>query len=202
MFISKVFSLFFVCLLAACGNSVLQNENTNQNQQKENTNQNQQKETTELSLSMKRSFCAWGGCPIYDLTIQPDGKVIFEDKKYTKTIGKTESKLEKEKIKQLITEIEKANFFSLHNTYNYDSNNCPVFMSDSPSTTLYIKLNGKEKTINHNWGCWVDIPTENDSASTKPKKNWSPRIFPQELYLLENKIDEIVETKRWIGERK
>ncbi len=107
----------------------MQNENTNQNQQKENTNQNQQKENTELSLSMKRSFC-FGECPIYDLTIQSNGKVIFEGKKYTKTIGKTESKLEKEKIKQLITEIEKANFFSLDNAYNYDSNNCPLYISD------------------------------------------------------------------------
>jgi len=201
MFISKIFSFFFVCMLAVCGNLVLQNENTNQNQQKENTNKNQQKETTELYLSMKRSFC-FGDCPIYDLTIQSNGKVIFEGKKYTKTIGRIESKLEKEKIKQLITEIEKANFFSLDNAYNYDSNNCPVFVEDSPSITLYIKLNGKEKTINHGWGCWVDSPTENDSAIIKPKKNWSLRIFPQELYLLENKVDELVETQRWIGERK
>ncbi|MDQ3322404.1 MAG: DUF6438 domain-containing protein, partial [Acidobacteriota bacterium] len=152
-------------------------------------------------------FC-FGECPIYDLTIQSNGKVIFEGKKYTKTIGKTESKLEKEKIKQLISEIEKANFFSLDNAYNYDSGNCPVLVSDSSSITLYIKLNGKEKTINHDWGCWVDSPIENDSddinnsANRKVKKNWSPKIFPQQLYNLENKIDEIVETKRWVGERK
>jgi hypothetical protein len=200
-------------LLAACGNSVLQNENTNQNQQKENTNQNQQKENTELSLSMKRSFC-FGECPIYDLTIQSNGKVIFEGKKHTKTIGKTESKLEKEKIKQLITEIEKANFFSLDNAYNYDSNNCPLYVSDSSSVLLSIKLNGKEKTINHDWGRWEnDRPTQNDSTDIKIEKDWSPndiklekdwspKVFPQQLYNLENKIDEIVETKRWIGERK
>ena len=191
----------------------MQNENTNQNQQKENTNQNQQKENTELSLSMKRSFC-FGECPIYDLTIQSNGKVIFEGKKYTKTIGKTESKLEKEKIKQLITEIEKANFFSLDNAYNYDSNNCPLYVSDSSSVLLSIKLNGKEKTINHDWGRWEnDRPTQNDSTDIKIEKDWSPndiklekdwspKVFPQQLYNLENKIDEIVETKRWIGERK
>ncbi len=180
----------------------MQNENTNQNQQKENTNQNQQKENTELSLSMKRSFC-FGECPIYDLTIQSNGKVIFEGKKYTKTIGKTESKLEKEKIKQLITEIEKANFFSLDNAYNYDSNNCPLYVSDSSSVLLSIKLNGKEKTINYDWGRWEnDRPTQNDSTDIKIEKDWSPKVFPQQLYNLENKIDEIVETKRWIGERK
>ncbi len=46
----------------------------------------------------------------------------------------------------------------------------------------------KEKTIIHNLGC-IEIGG-----------NW--KVFPQQLYNLENKIDEIVETKRWIGERK
>ena len=203
MYISKILSFFFVCILAACGNSVSQTENINQNQRKEITNQNQQKETTELSLKMKRLFCAWGGCPIYDLTIQLDGKVIFEGKKYTKTIGKAESKLEKEKRKQLITEIEKAEFFSLDNAYNYDSKNCPVLVSDSQSINLYIEINGKEKTINHNWGCWEsDVPKQNNSSNAINLDNWYPRVFPQQLYNLENKIDEIVETKRWVGEQK
>jgi hypothetical protein len=122
--------------------------------------------------------------------------------------------LEKEKIKQLITEIEKANFFSLDNAYNYDSNNCPLYVSDSSSVLLSIKLNGKEKTINHDWGRWEnDRPTQNDSTDIKIEKDWSPndiklekdwspKVFPQQLYNLENKIDETVETKRWIGERK
>lgn len=198
MFVSKVFSLFFICVLAGCGTEVPQPKNTNQNQPKENIIQNQREETAELSLNMKKSFCFWGGCPIYDLTIQPEGKIIFEGRKNTKTIGKVESNLEKKKVKQLITEIEKANFFTLDDAYNYDSKNCSVFMSDSPNITIYIKLNGKEKTINHNWGCRVGSLAENGEV----KRNWSERVFPQELYNLENKIDEIVETKRWIGERK
>lgn len=206
----KILSFFIICILASCGKSVsqnesktLQNENTNQNQQIKSTNQNRQKELTELSLSMKRSGC-FGECPIYDLTIQSDGKVIFEGKKYTKTIGKAESKLEKEKIKKLIAEIGKANFFSLDDSYNYESKNCPLSMSDHPNITLYIKLDGKEKTINHDWGCWKDSPlTSPDSnGSSVMQENWKPTIFPQKLYLLENKIDEIVETKRWIGEGK
>ncbi len=68
---------------------------------------------------------------------------------------------------------------------------------------LSIKLNGKEKTINHDWGCWEDSPTENDSTGDiKIVKDWSPKVFPQQLYNLENRIDEIVETKRWVGERR
>ncbi len=205
----KFFPIFLVCILAAGESALLQNENTVSqvinisNQQIETENQKRQNEITEISLNMKRLGCFWGGCPMYDLTIQPDGKVIFEGEKYTKKIGKAESNLEKEKIKELITEIEKAKFFSLDNSYDYESKNCPISMSDHPSIIIAIKLNGREKTINHDLGCWLDSPITTDSNGAKVlKENWTQTIFPQELYNLENKIDEIVETKRWIGEIK
>jgi hypothetical protein len=194
MFIAKVFSFFFVCLLAVCGNSVSQTENTNQNQQKEKT---------ELSLKMERSGC-YGRCPIYDLTIESDGKVTFEGKSWTKIIGKAEDRLSEEKFKKLTDEIEKANFFSFDNAYNSESQNCPNTVTDHPSVKLYVKLNGKEKNINHYLGCLENDgqkSSENTSENIREEKIWSPNVFPVQLYNLENKIDEIVETKRWIGEK-
>lgn len=172
-----------VCLFSVCGGSVSQTENTNQTKTKEKP---------ELSLKMERSGC-YGRCPIYDLTIQPDGKVTFDGKGYTQTKGKAEDKLTEEQLNQLIAEIEKANFFSLDNAYNYDSKNCPELYTDSPVVNLTIKLKGIEKRINHYQGC-------NEKDSVNQNKNWTEKIFPQQLYKLENKIDEIVETKRWIGE--
>lgn len=195
MFISKVFSIFLVCLLAACGNSVSKTKNTNEFQPKEEA---------ELSLKMERSGC-YGRCPIYDLNIQPDGKVIFDGKFWTKISGKAEDKLTENQLKQLIAEIEKANFFSLENAYNYDSQNCPSIATDLPGVKLYIKLNSKEKTIDHYLGCFENDREEklqDNSGNVRVKENWEPKVFPQELYNLENKIDEIVETKRWIGESK
>ena len=109
MFISKVFLIFFVCMLAVCGNSVSQTENVNHS-----------KEKMELSLKMERSGC-YGQCPIYDLTIQPDGNVLFEGKYWTTTIGKAEDKLNEEQLKQLVAEIEKANFFSFDYDYWFKS---------------------------------------------------------------------------------
>jgi hypothetical protein len=189
MFISKVFSLFFVCLLAVCGNSISQTENVNQ-----------PKEKTELSLKMERSGC-YGQCPTYDLTIQPDGNVLFEGKFYTDVKGKTEGKITLEQLKQLIAEIERANFFSLDNAYNYDSKNCPSMATDLPTVILSIKLNGKEKTINHYHGCFENDKPKDASSVNKPQ-DFSEIVYPQDLYKLENKIDEIVNTKRWIEEQK
>jgi len=184
MFISKFFLFIFVCLFSVCANSVSQTENTNQTQTKEKP---------ELSLKLERNGCN-GGCPKYDLTIEPNGEIIFEGKSWTKVKGKAEDKLTEEQLNQLIAEIEKANFFSLDNAYNYDSKNCPEIYTDSPGVNLTIKLKGIEKRINHYHGC-----NEKDSVT---QKDWTERIYPQQLYKLENKIDEIVETKRWVGEEK
>ena len=178
MFISKNFSFFFVCMLAVCGNSISQTENISQNQQIEES---------KLALRMRKTDC-WKFCPVYELTIQPNGKVLFEGIRNTETKGKAESFLSKDKIIEFIDEIEKADFFALKNSYTNVSDNCPGYRTDQPTVTVYIKMKGKEKTIIHNLGC--------------KEIGGSEKVFPQQLYILENKIDEIVETKRWIGERK
>lgn len=193
MIIPKVFSFFFICLLADCGSSVSQTENANQTQPKEKT---------ELSLKMERSHC-YGTCPVYELNVQPDGKVTFNGVDFTETKGKAENNLSNEKMEQLVTEIENANFFSYKDLYTKDSGNCPATATDSPTVKLSVNLSGKEKTITHYLGCSEKYePMKNNSANIRVIKDWSKQILPQQLYNLENKIDEIVGTKRWIGEGK
>lgn len=174
-------------MLTVCGNPISQTENSNQSTPKEKA---------QLSLKMKRSGC-YGRCPVYDLTVQPDGEIIFEGKNWTETVGKADDKLSEEQLENLVLEIEKANFFSLENVYDWDSGNCPELASDMPGVNLTINLNGKEKTINHYHGCF-----DKDNSSAGKPVNIAERIFPQQLYNLENGIDEIIGTKRWIGERK
>ena len=54
-----------------------------------------------------------------------------------------------------------------------------------PSAIISIKIDGKEKTVKHYLGCL---------------KSGDPfELFPFALVNLENKIDEIVETNRWVG---
>ena len=139
---------------------------------------------------MNRTGC-WKFCSVYELTIQPDGKVLFEGIQDTATKGIVEDVLSQEKITELIIEIEKADFFSLKDSYTNVSDNCPSWEIDAPTAILYININGKEKKITHSLGC-----------RERYEANKTQKIFPQQLYNLENKIDEIVGTERWIGERK
>lgn len=189
MFFSKLFLVSFIILFTACGDSALKSENKFSTQFFENNE-------TELILKMERTPC-FGNCPVYTLTIQPDGKFSFDNVKSIEKgvevikIKHLENKLSEEKINQIISEIDKADFFSLENSYTGDSDNCPTYWTDSSTVILSISLREKEKTITHYLGC-----EENDNPADKGK------IYPQQLYNLENKIDEIVETGRWIGERK
>jgi len=185
MSISKVF-LFFVCLTVFCGISKAQTANASQTLRKD---------AAELSLSLKRIACFDGGCPVYDLKIQSDGKIIFEGIQNTKTQGKTESNLSREKMNQLIEEINHADFFALRDSYTRQSGSCPLIASDNPSVIISVKLNRREKTVTHYLGCRENYKSEKSSSIFQV---W--RVFPQPLYNLENKINEIVETKRWIGE--
>ncbi len=171
MFIVKFSPLFFVCLSAACGHSVSQTADLTST------------EKPDLYLAMERTRCL-GNCPVYELEVLQDGQVSFEgfsfsekDFGMTKSNGKIKDTLSAKEINQLISEIDNANFFSLSADVG-ESGNCAT---DHSTVIISIKLRNEEKKINHNLGC-------GGTADLMKLEN------------LENKIDEIVETKRWIGE--
>lgn len=199
----KIILIAIVFVTTNCWNDTSQIENQPQqiksDIQEEINDQKQPKADSQLTLIMERF--TWTHTLDYKVEIQPDGKVNFTKTNgmfvETKVTRKAESKLEKEKMKQLLTEIETSDFFALDANYGYSFKNCLSSLSDQDSVKLYINLNGKEHTVNHDLGCF-DITF----AELKEETNRKDKIFPQKLYKLENKIDGIVETKRWIGESK
>jgi hypothetical protein len=143
--------------------------------------------TADLALTLERTAC-YGTCPVYKVIVGADNKIIFDGIKYTKVEGKAEDVLNSEKKKLLIDEINKSGFFSLKDSYGISegSFNCPGgAATDNPTVKLTVKLNDKEKTIVHYLGC---------SYANEP--DLPRRVFPEELYTLENKIDEIIGSKR------
>jgi hypothetical protein len=138
----------------------------------------------DLVITLERTFCL-GDCPVYKLTIKADGILLFEGEEYTKKKGLAKTKIKPEKIKQIISEFEKADFFSLRNKYE-DFDVCEMYATDHPSEIISIQINGKSKQVNHNFGCWGE----------KAKKELTP------LVSLGEKIDEITNSKRWVGKQK
>jgi Domain of unknown function (DUF6438) len=137
-------------------------------------------------ITLERTGCD-GACPIYTLKISADGTIIFEGRNFVRKAGKTEGSVTQNQLRQIIAAFDKANYFSLKDKYAGAEDGCPTTWTDYPSAVTFIKINGKSKTISHNYGC----------RETRPDKSLGD-VYPKELFELEKTIDEIAGTGQWI----
>ena len=137
----------------------------------------------DMIVTLERTAC-FGACPVYKLTITADGTVTFEGYENVAMKGIVKDRISEETLRQLLSEFEKVAYFSLRDTYDGSEDGCARHATDMPSAKTSIQINGRNKAVSHYLGCLM----QGDEF----------RIYPQELVRLENKIDEIVESKRWI----
>ena len=132
----------------------------------------QQKPTSEIIITIEREAC-FGSCPVYSAQIYADWTVIYDGKDFVKIIGKKQHKISEENLKKLIEAFEQVKFFSLKDRYDSDENGMSV--TDQPTTTTTISLDGKKKKV-VNYYC-----------------------APKELEKLEDTIDRIAGLHEYIG---
>lgn len=125
----------------------------------------------DVEIILERTTC-YGTCPSYRIIISDDGTVTYEGYKYVMVEGKQVSSISQEQITELLTEFEQIDFYSLP---DYTTRH----VTDMPYAILSLNIDSDAKTIKHYFG---------DPAA------------PKELFLLEKKIDEIVDSKQWIGD--
>jgi hypothetical protein len=124
----------------------------------------------ELVIKLERGAC-FGDCPVYSLTIFGNGTVVYDGKDFVQTKGARETAISTGAVNELVSEFEKADYFSLNDSYTQFG------VSDMPYVTTSIHIGGKTKTISHYLG---------------------DRSAPAQLTELENRIDEIVNSDQWI----
>lgn len=127
-------------------------------------------EQDEVVITLERTAC-FGFCPVYTLTLQGDGTVVYEGKDFVRVKGRAEITITKEKVEQLVSEFKEVDYFSLNDKYNERT------ITDAPSVITSITIDGKTKTIEHYHGDFN---------------------APEQLTELENRIDEIINSKQWI----
>ena len=134
-------------------------------------------------ITLERTIC-YGMCPDYKITIYGDGRLIYEGRKFVKVEGTVNDTVTREQLGQLIAEFEKADYFSLRDSYRRSDDGCPTFWTDNPSANTSIQLDGRRKSIAHYYGC--------------QEEGEGYKVYPQKLYTLESRIDEIVNSARWV----
>jgi hypothetical protein len=124
----------------------------------------------EMVITLERTAC-FGTCPVYSLTIKGDGIVVYVGEDHVRTKGVKETTISIADVNKLVLEFEKADYFSLNDSYT------SFGVSDMPSANTSITIGGISKSIKHYHG---------------------DRSAPKQLTELEDKIDDIVNSDQWI----
>lgn len=129
-------------------------------------------------ITLERTSC-YGTCPVYKLTIYDDGTVEYEGLEFVKKTGKAQGQITKDALEDLIREFEEIDYFKLDDNYGGQGKNCPELWTDHPTVVTSLNWKDRKKSVSHYHGCRGTAVLE-------------------QLTKLENKIDEVVNTNRWI----
>ena len=114
--------------------------------------------------------------PDYNLTIYGHGNIIYQGYENVRVKGKIEKTIDREKILSLLSEFKKADFFSLNDVYPKEET------ANIPYTVISLS-----------------IKDENGDIKTKIISHYhDDQNVPRKLIDLEDKIDEITESKNWV----
>jgi hypothetical protein len=92
-----------------------------------------------LSIYMEKTGCE-GPCPVYAVTIQGDGRVIYNGKTCVNVVGEQTSQLSPEAVRSLVAAFYANDFFALADSYVED-------IQDLPATLIRFTLPERSKQV-------------------------------------------------------
>ena len=126
-------------------------------------------------VRLERTSC-FGECPVYSVTIDGRGNVVYEGAKFVRVEGRQTDTIPASRVAAIVATAERIGFFGLRDQYrsirNPDGTTSSV--TDLPTTIVTISRDGKPKRVEDYIGA------------------------PEGLKQLEREIDEAARTKRWI----
>ena len=138
-------------------------------------------------ISLERTEC-FGSCPAYRMTVTSTGDVTFEGYSSVACVGTRRKHIDSKTIQKLTDALNQASVLGFRDSYRNELDGCPSLWTDNPSAITTVSINGQVKRINHYHGC-----QEVDANAPEREKP-----YPAQLTLLEDRIDEILETGDWV----
>ena len=125
-------------------------------------------------IQLQRTSC-YGPCPIYTLSIDARGQVVYVGEKFVRVAGRQTAKIDPSIVAKLLSRAETIRFFDLRNAYRVIENpdGSTSMVTDLPTTFVTVTANGRTKRV------------EDYIAA------------PDALTQFEREIDEAAGTKRW-----
>lgn len=110
----------------------------------------------------------FGACPDYIVTVYGNGTVLYEGRDFVKVKGVQVAQIQERGVKSLVDAFYKAGFFSMRDRYE-------ELVSDLPSQTTSITIDGTTAKTVYRYG-----------------------FQPERLVALEDEIDRVAGTARWV----
>ena len=125
-------------------------------------------------IVLERTAC-YGTCPVYKLTVHRSGQVVFAGEEYVHARGIHHGRISAADFARITTKIQQMNFFKLRD--RYDGKN-----PDGSGVTI------------------TDLPTRKTSVTKGDQTKTVENYFrgPPELKELEDLIDKVTKSTRWI----
>lgn len=147
-------SIFFV---SCCFNSTKKEESS--------INQENIKSDNDFVFKYRKTAC-FGACAVFNLTINSNGKMLYNGFANVKNIGSFQSILTESELKDLIFIFEKNDFWNLDDKYT-------DHVTDLPSTFITYKKGSKVKEIEDYYGAPKKLKEiENYIDNLIDKKDW------------------------------
>lgn len=129
------------------------------------------KDWNTLKIGLKRTSC-YGPCPDYSVEVQGNTReVTFNGFTNVFVQGQHRATISKQELQELVAAFRHANYFSLNDRYS-------LMVTDSPTFVTSIEFDGKKKSVVDYVGLEAGMP--------------------EVVRDLENSIDRVVGTEKWI----
>ena len=133
-------------------------------------------EAEESSITLERTLC-YGKCPSYRMTVYSSGAYAWEGRKYVSRLGKHQGRINRKVFEDAMKLLQDYRYLEFKDNYA-DYTGCTSMSTDSPSAIIEVKGPVGPKRIKHYHGC------EGFARQS-------------ELFELEKKLDEALNTKRF-----
>lgn len=124
---------------------------------------------SKVEITLSRTGC-FGVCPSYTVTVGTSG-IVFEGRAYVVAAGKHFDHIDPVVAREFARKFVAADFYSMDASYH-------ASVTDNPTYSVAISIDGHKKSVEDYVGQWVGMPAVIDE--------------------LENAVDELARTDRWV----
>jgi hypothetical protein len=135
--------------------------------------------SSDSRVIMERLPC-FGTCPVYRVDIDADGTVTFTGERYVDSIGARSHRIQPGEAAALMHALVDGGFFDLADDYTQGAKECGMYHTDAPRVNLTVRVDGRSKTVQHDYGCGGAPPS---------------------LRSLQERVDSVAGVSRWVGRR-